>query len=201
MTLLTPHSSRFTARNTARRAVFLDRDGTINVEKDYLYRSEDFEFIPGAPQAIRRLKAAGFLVIVVTNQSGVARGFYSEADVDRLHRHIQAELAGYATAIDAFYVCPHHPTAGEGRFRKDCVCRKGLPGMLLQAAADFAIDLASSWMVGDKLADVAAGEGAGCRPILVLTGYGRRERAGLAAGRAAVCEDLPAAASLILADK
>jgi len=199
LTLLTPHASRLTSRNTARRAVFLDRDGTINVEKDYLYRVEDFAFLAGAPQAIKSLKDAGFLVIVVTNQSGVARGYFDEADVDRLHRHIQAELARYATAIDAFYVCPHHPQQSADHDQTPCNCRKGKPGMLLQAAADFDIDLSSSWMVGDKLADVQAGEGAGCRPILVLTGYGSQERLKLDEGRAEICADLIAAANLILA--
>lgn len=155
-----------------RRAVFLDRDGTLNEEKDYLHRIEDFAFIPGAPEAILALKSAGFLVIVVTNQSGVARGYYSESDVERLHRHIQAELAVYGTAVDAFYFCPHHPAAEVGAYRVSCNCRKGEPGMLLQAAAELNIDLGSSFMIGDKLADIEAGERAGCRSLLVLTGYG-----------------------------
>ena len=153
-------------------AVFLDRDGTINVEKNYLYRIEDFEFIPGAPEAIKRLKDAGFLIVVVTNQSGVARGYYSLEDVDRLHTHIQDELNRYDTSIDAFYVCPHHPTDGEGEYLLECDCRKGNPGMLLQAAEDMGVDLKHSWMVGDKAADIEAGGRAGCRSILVETGYG-----------------------------
>lgn len=159
-----------------RRAVFLDRDGTINVEKEYLHRIEDFEFIPGVPEAIRRLREAGFLVIVTTNQSGVARGYYPLAAVETLHRHLQAELARQGAAIDAFYVCPHHPTEGVGEYRNDCGCRKGKPGMLLQAASDLGIDLSRSWMVGDKAADVEAGKAAGCRSILVLTGYGETEK-------------------------
>lgn len=155
-----------------RPAVFLDRDGTINVEKNYLYRVEDFVFIPGAPEAIRRLKDAGYLVVVVTNQSGVARGYYSLADVDRLHRHIQGELAKAGTSIDAFYVCPHHPSEGTGAFRVDCDCRKPKPGLLRRAAEDLAIDLEASYLVGDKPADIDAARSAGCEPILVLTGYG-----------------------------
>lgn len=165
-----------------RRAVFLDRDGTINVEKDYLYRIEDFEFIPGAPEAIKRLKDAGFLVIVVTNQSGVARGYYTLEDVNRLHDHIQNELEKIGTSIDAFYVCPHHPTEGIGDYSRECDCRKGNPGMLLQAAKDFDIDLARSIMVGDKLADVEAGRRSGCVPYLVLTGYGMQESGSEAVG-------------------
>ncbi|BCR05181.1 D,D-heptose 1,7-bisphosphate phosphatase [Desulfuromonas versatilis] len=170
---LTPHPSLLT--KTARRAVFLDRDGTINVEKDYLYKIEDFEFIPGVPEAIKKLKEAGFLVIVVTNQSGVARGFYSLEDVEVLHRHIQDELAKIGTSIDAFYVCPHHPTEGFGEFRRKCNCRKGKPGMLLEAAREHEIDLVASFMVGDKIADIEAGKAAGCAQILVLTGYGHIE--------------------------
>ncbi len=163
-----------TAKNL-RPAIFLDRDGTINVEKEYLHRVEDFAFIPGAPEAIRRLKEAGFLIVVVTNQSGVARGYFPVSAVEKLHRHLQDELAQYGTAVDAFYLCPHHPREGVGEYRIDCACRKGHPGMLLQAAADLAIDLKNSWMVGDKAADIEAGERAGCTPLLVLTGYGGKE--------------------------
>lgn len=184
-----------------KRAVFLDRDGTINVEKEYLHRIEDFEFLPGAPQAIRRLNEAGLLVLVVTNQSGIGRGYYSAEEVETLHGHLQSQLNALGARIDGFYLCPHHPTEGVGDYRVACDCRKGEPGLLLRAAEDFGIDLASSWMVGDKVADIEAGTRAGCRPILVLTGYGRRERPALAGGGVAVCEDLMAATDLILADK
>ncbi len=155
-----------------KKAVFLDRDGTINVEKDYLCRVEDFEFIPGAPEAIRRLKDAGFLVIVVTNQSGVARRFFGVDDVERLHQHMQSELRRFGTGVDRFYICPHHPTEGRGEWLKDCLCRKGRPGMLLDAERDYDIDFSQSFMVGDKPADIEAGQAAGCRSLLVLTGYG-----------------------------
>ena len=155
-----------------RRAVFLDRDGTINEEREYLHRIDEFAFIPGVPEAIRRLKEAGFLVIVVTNQSGIGRGYYDEDALCALHRHLDAELARSGTAIDAYYFCPHHPSHAEGDYRRACSCRKPLPGMLLQAAADFGVDLAASYMIGDKLADVEAGRAAGCRPVLVRTGYG-----------------------------
>jgi D-glycero-D-manno-heptose 1,7-bisphosphate phosphatase len=192
---LTPHPSPLTEK----KAIFLDRDGTINEEKDYLHRIEDFAFIPGAPEAIRRLKGAGFLVMVVTNQSGVARGYFSREDVDRLHQHIQRELAKIGTAIDAFYLCPHHPEKGLGEFKVDCDCRKGRPGMLLQAAAEHGIDLAASWMIGDKRADLEAGRAAGCQSLLVRTGYGEEELAqGAGALAAAVVDDLSAAADYIL---
>lgn len=159
-----------------RKAVFLDRDGTINREKEYLHRPDEFEFVPGAPEAIRMLKDAGFLVVVVTNQSGVGRGYYDEKDVATLHRHMDELLAGYGTSVDAYYFCPHHPVHGKGEYQADCDCRKPLPGMLLRAVADLGIELSLSWMVGDKPADVEAGIAAGCRTALVLTGYGEGER-------------------------
>jgi D-glycero-D-manno-heptose 1,7-bisphosphate phosphatase len=162
-----------------KRAVFLDRDGTVNAEREYLHRPEDFEFIPGAPQAIRLLNDAGFCVIVVTNQSGIARGFYDEAALERLHRYMDGELARFGARVDAYYFCPHHPRHGTGAYTRECACRKPLPGMLVQAAADLAIDLAESWIIGDKLADVEAGLRAGCHAILVRTGYGAGEEASL----------------------
>ncbi|MBN1140562.1 MAG: D-glycero-beta-D-manno-heptose 1,7-bisphosphate 7-phosphatase [Deltaproteobacteria bacterium] len=181
-----------------KRAVFLDRDGTLNVEKNYLYRPEDFEFLPGVPEAIRRLREHGFLVVVVTNQSGVARGYFTLAEVDLLHRHVEKLLAFYGTAIDGFYVCPHHPD-GISPYRVKCGCRKGEAGMLLKAAADFGIDLKRSFMVGDKAADLEAGEKAGCRPLLVLTGYGEQTAKQLPPGRVPVFRDLAAAVDFLLA--
>ena len=157
-----------------KRAAFIDRDGTINEEKEYLYRTDDFVFIPGVPQAIRMLNDAGFLVIVVTNQSGVARGYYTEEDVHLLHRYAASKLEQFGARVDAWYYCPHHP-AGRGSYALPCSCRKPMPGMLLEAAGRFAIDLESSIMIGDKLVDVEAGVAAGCRSILVRTGYGFEE--------------------------
>jgi D-glycero-D-manno-heptose 1,7-bisphosphate phosphatase len=193
---------RAKAAVTGRRAVFLDRDGTINVEKDYLYRPEEFAFIPGAPQAIRRLRDAGYLVVVVTNQAGVARGYYGETEVAALHEHLRRQLAAAGTGVDAIYYCPHHPTAGAGPYQVACDCRKGAPGMLLQAASEHHIDLDRSFLVGDKLADIEAAVRAGCRPILVRTGYGSRDEPRVAAQYPGtrVCQDLPAAVALILAE-
>jgi D-glycero-D-manno-heptose 1,7-bisphosphate phosphatase len=175
-----------------KRAVFIDRDGTINEEKEYLYRTDEFAFIPGAPQAIRLLNEAGFLVIVVSNQSGVARGYYTEEDVHLLHRHISAQLESFGARVDAWLYCPHHP-AGRGSYALPCRCRKPLPGMLLEAAGRFDIDLESSIMIGDKLVDVEAGSAAGCRTILVRTGYGAVEEGRAQAG-IEVCDDLLSAA-------
>jgi len=154
------------------QAVFLDRDGVINVEKGYLHRVEDFEFLPGAPEALRLLKEAGFLLIVVTNQSGVARGYYSLEAVHELHRHLQDELIPYGAAIDGFYICPHHPDHESEDQLTECSCRKPLPGMIEKAVSDFHIDPARSYLVGDKLSDSEAGRAAGCRCFLVRTGYG-----------------------------
>jgi D-glycero-D-manno-heptose 1,7-bisphosphate phosphatase len=187
-----------TVRGSAAPAVFLDRDGTLNVEKEYLHRPADFEFIPGAPEAIRRLNRAGYKVLVVTNQSGVARGYFELEEVEQLHRYVAARLAEYGARIDGFYVCPHHPTAGRGALRQSCSCRKGEPGLLLQAAAEHGIDLARSFMIGDKDADIEAGERAGCTPLLVLTGYGKATAEAVPADRARHFPDLGAAVDWIL---
>lgn len=181
-----------------RKAVFLDRDGTINVEVQYLSAVADFQFIPEVPQALKRLKDAGFLLVVVTNQSGIGRGYYDEAALDAIHSHMHAELAGFGAAIDACYFCPHHPEHAIAPYLKECGCRKPLPGMLQQAADDLDIDLAASFMIGDKLADVEAGINAGCTPLMVLTGYGSADSARIPEG-VRVYPDLPAAAKAILA--
>ena len=180
------------------RAVFLDRDGTINVEKEYLYKAEDFEFLPGVPEAIKSLKEAGFLVIVVSNQSGIGRGYFDEKTVETLHQHIQTKLIEYGTSIDAFYFCPHHPDAGIGKYKIVCNCRKGAPGMLLQAALEHGINLRRSFMVGDKIADIEAGERAGCQSILVRTGYGELTASMPEVQLIQVCSDLSCAARFIL---
>ena len=197
MTSHNSHSSSLVG-NLTRRAVFLDRDGTINVEKNYLYKIEDFEFIPGAAEAIKMLKAAGFLVIVVSNQSGIARGLFTEEAVRNLHQHIQDELAMIGTSVDAFYFCPHHPEEGLGEYRVSCDCRKGAPGLLLQAAMEHDIDLGKSFMIGDKMSDVEAGVRAGCQSLLVQTGYGEVLTSKSDKMIIEKCVDLSSAAKLIL---
>ena len=181
-----------------KKAVFLDRDGTVNVEVQYLSEVAGFRFIAGVPEALRRLKEAGFLLVVVTNQSGIGRGYYDEQALEAIHAHMHTELADRGAAIDACYFCPHHPEHALGDYRRECGCRKPLPGMLQQAALDLDIDLAASFMVGDKLADVQAGISAGCTSLLVLTGYGSAQAAGCPAG-VELYPDLPAAAHAILA--
>jgi D-glycero-D-manno-heptose 1,7-bisphosphate phosphatase len=180
------------------KAVFMDRDGTINVEVQYLSQVKDFQFIPGVPWALRCLKDAGYLLVVVTNQSGIGRGYYDEAALESIHDHMHADLATFGAAIDACYFCPHHPEHATGDYRKECACRKPLPGMLQQAAQDLDIDLEASFMIGDKLADVEAGLAAGCTSFLVLTGYGSSQAAGVPEG-VRVYPDLLAAAEAILA--
>ena len=180
------------------RAVFLDRDGTINVEVQYLSQVEDFQFIPGVPWALKCLKDAGFLLVVVTNQSGIGRGYYDEAALDTIHSHMHTDLASFGAAIDACYFCPHHPEHAIGDYRTECACRKPLPGMLQQAARDLDIDLGASFMIGDKLADIEAGLAAGCTSLLVMTGYGSAQLERLPAGVSAY-PDLLAAAEAILA--
>ena len=150
-------------------AIFLDRDGTINFEVNYLYKPVDWEWIPGAIEAIKLLNANGFLVFVVSNQSGVARGEYTGEDVDKLHVYVNNQLQSHNGTIDAFYYCQHHPDYGE---KKQCACRKPKAGMIEQACIDYDIDLDKSWLIGDKLSDVQAGENAGVSTILVMTGYG-----------------------------
>jgi D-glycero-D-manno-heptose 1,7-bisphosphate phosphatase len=168
-----------------RRAVFLDRDGTINQDIGYLYRKEDLKFIPKAPEAIKLFNNCLFKVVVITNQAGVARGFYQEADVRRLHELLNQELRKYEAQIDAFYFCPHHPTAGIGPYRVECNCRKPKPGLILKAAQEHNLDLSQSFMIGDKMDDVRAGRNAGVKSLLVKTGYGREEAVLLADQRLA----------------
>ncbi len=180
-----------------RRAVFLDRDGTINVEVNYLHRIADFGLIPGAAQAIKALNQAGLLVIMVTNQAGIARGYYDQAAMHALHAHLSQVLAAEGAHIDAIYFCPHHPD-----YSGTCDCRKPAPGMLQQAAVEHSIDLARSWLVGDTAGDIGAGRAVGCRTILVRTGYGAQLEAQLQVGAGpqpeAVVDDVAAAATYIL---
>ena len=139
------------------RAVFLDKDGTINTDHGYVYKTEDFNFLPGSIDAILRLNQAGFLVIVVSNQSGVARGYYSEKDIEVLHKHINDQLNSRGAHIDAFYYCPHLYPDGIPPYNVKCDCRKPETGMVEKAIADFGIDRAESYMIGDKEIDVELG--------------------------------------------
>jgi D-glycero-D-manno-heptose 1,7-bisphosphate phosphatase len=155
-----------------RWAVFLDRDGVINEEVNYLSSPESLKLLPGAAQAIRQLNGRRIPVIVVSNQAGIARGRFSEEQVQKIHDRLSALLSGEGAHIDRYYYCPHHPTAGIGPYRMDCECRKPKPGLLLKAGSEMRLDLEQSYLVGDNVTDVEAGIRAGVRSILVLTGYG-----------------------------
>lgn len=144
-----------------RRAAFLDRDGVLNEDHGYVYRSEDFQWLPGAVAAMQRLQEAGFALVVVTNQSGIARGLYTLADLDLLHDHMRAQLQPQGVALTGIYACPHHPEAVLPQYRLDCECRKPQPGMLLRAAREHGLDLAASCLFGDKASDIEAGRRAG----------------------------------------
>ena len=155
-----------------RPALFLDRDGVIVEEAEYLADPAALRPLPGAAEAIAEINREGIPVVVVTNQSGVARGYFPESRVAEIHAQLDRLLAGQGVRITRYYHCPHHPTEGQPPHRVDCPCRKPRPGMLLQAARDLCLDLRKSYLVGDKLSDLQAGAAAGCRTILVRTGYG-----------------------------
>jgi D-glycero-D-manno-heptose 1,7-bisphosphate phosphatase len=157
--------------------VFLDRDGTLLEEAGYLDRLERLVFFPYAIDAVRLLNRAGFPVVVVTNQAGIARGIFKESFVAAAHRHISDRLAAAGARVDAFYYCPHHPEAVVEEFRQVCDCRKPQPGMLTRAAADLDLALDRSFVVGDRWHDLEAGQRVGARTLLVRTGYGRTEEA------------------------
>jgi D-glycero-D-manno-heptose 1,7-bisphosphate phosphatase len=154
----------------SKAAIFLDRDGTVNFEVSYLYKATDWKWIPGVVEAIKLLNTNGFLVIIVSNQSGIARGKYTRDDVDKLHAYVSRELQLQGGTIDEFYYCEHHPEYGDTR---ECTCRKPKIGMINQACVDYDIELDKSWLIGDKLTDVQTGENAGVSTVLVLTGYGK----------------------------
>lgn len=156
-------------------AVFLDRDGVINEEVNYLSEPEQLQILPTVAQAITQLNQQSIPVIVITNQAGVARGYFPESQVSLVNRALSQLLALENAKIDGFYYCPHHPIAGVGQYLQDCNCRKPNPGMILKAAQDFNLDLSQCILVGDKKSDIIAGARAGCQTILVQTGYGEVE--------------------------
>ena len=154
------------------RAVFLDRDGTINIDTINLHKIEDWIWIDGAKDAIKLCNDSGYLVIVVTNQSGVARNLFTLDDVNRVHNFVQGELYKIGARIDAFYICPHvdDGTGKVEQYSIECDCRKPKPGMILQACKDFDIDVSQSFMIGDKQRDCDAGINAGCKDTFLFDG-------------------------------
>jgi len=154
-----------TTTRPLRPAAFLDRDGTLNLDTGYVYRPQDLVWTRGAKAAVRLLNRAGYYVFVVTNQSGVARGLYTEADVNRLHAFMQEQFAAAGAHIDAFYFCPHHPDGTVKALTIACRCRKPGTGMLEQAAAEWPVDRARSIMIGDQDRDMAAAAAFGIRGV------------------------------------
>jgi D-glycero-D-manno-heptose 1,7-bisphosphate phosphatase len=178
----------------ARPAVFLDRDGTVIADADYLADPDHLTLIPSADAAIRRLREAGFAVVIVTNQSGIARGLYTEADYRAVAARLDQVLSTAGAGVTATYFCPHHPD-----FDGPCACRKPGTGLYLQAAREHALDPAASWYVGDKLTDLIPARELGGRGILVRTGYGAETEDRLS-GEFQIADDLAAAVDLILGE-
>ena len=166
---------RYTAHVTGRPAVFLDRDGVLIEEIGHLHQREDVHLMPGAVSAVRALSELGFFLVVVTNQSAVANGLCSEAELAAIHDEIARQLAAGGAQVGDWLYCPHHPQAAIAQYRVDCSCRKPKSGMLLSAQQRCGIDLASSVLVGDKMSDIEAAHRAGCRAVLVATGHGPEE--------------------------
>ena len=149
---------------SVRKAVFLDRDGTLNVNFGYVHRTQEWEWITGAIDALKSLQTAGFLLVIVTNQAGIARGYYKPADVEALHDWVTSELAVHGVELTGIYYCPHHADFGEIR---QCACRKPEPGMILRAAQDLDIDVHHSWIIGDQVSDALAGLKAGTKAMVI----------------------------------
>ena len=192
-------------RDTARPrtpAVFVDRDGTLNREVDYLRHVADLRLLPGTATALRRLTAAGFAVVVVTNQSGVARGLIDPESLTIINWTLRRRLAAGGGRLAGIYACPHHPDAGTPPLRRRCRCRKPAPGLVRRAARELGLDLARSYCVGDGAVDLGLAAATGTRGVLVLTGHGRRTAATLDPGTpvAHVAANFRAAAEWIIDD-
>jgi len=157
------------------RAIFIDRDGTLSEEVGYVNHLSRYRPFPFAAEAVRLINRAGWRAILVTNQSGVARGYFTEELLGRVHARLEESLKQEGARLDAIYYCPHHPTVGEAPYRQDCECRKPRPGLLRRAADDFGLDLTRCFVIGDRYKDVEMAHRAGAGGVLVLTGYGLGE--------------------------
>lgn len=159
----------------SRRAIFIDRDGTLSEEVGYINHISRFRILPFAVDAVRLVNRNGFLAVLITNQAGVARGYFPETLVDEVHRTVTERLAAGGARLDGIFYCPHHPSAGEPPYRQDCECRKPRPGLLHAAAKSLDIDLGRSWMIGDRHPDMQVAWAVGARGAMVRTGYGTGE--------------------------
>lgn len=187
---------------TTQPAVFLDRDGTINEQMGYINHISRFVLLPGVARAIRKLNKQKIPVVVVSNQSGLARGYFPASLLDEVNQKMEQQLAAEGAHIDGLYICPHHPEAKEEKYREICNCRKPKIGLLKQAAEDLDLDLTQSFIVGDRWSDLKCGAAAGATSILVLTGYGRGDQQYIGPQQeiqpAMVAEDLNSAVDWIL---
>ncbi|HVO09273.1 MAG TPA: HAD family hydrolase [Vicinamibacteria bacterium] len=162
---------------TRHPAIFMDRDGTLSHEVGYVNHPDRFRLYPWAVEAVRAINQAGWLAVVVTNQAGVARGYFPQAVFDEVQRSLVAQIEAGGARFDAVYACLHHPTVGQPPYRRDCECRKPRPGMLRRAEAELGADLARSWVIGDRHGDLQLAWSVGARGAMVRTGYGRGELA------------------------
>ncbi len=162
-------------KNYGSRAIFFDRDGTLNEETGYICDPAQFRLLDVAAEAVRLVNEAGWRAIVVTNQAGIARGLFTEDFLAGIHRRMMNELTEVGARVDAIYYCPHHPEIGEPPYRQVCNCRKPKPGLLTRAAAEFDLNLSKCVLIGDRYGDIAAAQAIGARGVLVLTGHGREE--------------------------
>ena len=187
-----------------RGAVFLDRDGTVNEELGYINHIDRFRMFPYAAPAIRRLNQAAIPVVLITNQAGVAMGYFPEELVKDIHDRLERELASAGARLDAIYYCPHHPNATVTEYRLDCECRKPSPGMLERAAVALDLDLKSSYVIGDRFRDIETAIRVGAKGVLVLSGYGKGEYLYQSEGWSRmpdhIAEDLHAAVNWVLQD-
>jgi len=192
----------YTARVGTRPAVFIDRDGTLTEEVGYVNHPSRLRLLPQSGAAVRRLNQAGIAVVVVTNQAGIARGYFSPEVLAAVNATLVSQLKDEGAHLDGVYVCPHHPTEGEAPYRLVCDCRKPKPGLLLRAASDLGLDLGRSTLVGDKGSDLVAARAVGTRAVLVLTGYGLGEweyrRSALPVQPDHVADDLLGAADWVI---
>ena len=193
-----PAASGNSRMTQLRNAVFIDRDGVIIEDRDYVYRSEDIAFIPGALEALKTLSRTSYKIIIITNQSGIGRGYFTEPDYHAFTETLLEKLSACGARVDGVYFCPHHPAQGIGGYKTSCACRKPKTGMITRASHEHGIRLKGSWLIGDKTSDIKAGVDAGCKTILVKTGYAGQDlrfrlRADLIAG------DLNGAVRMILA--
>lgn len=186
-----------------KRAIFLDRDGTLNVDVGYLHRLEDLELFPWTADALRLLKRAGYTLVVVTNQSGIAQGLIDPGFIQICHDEMRARLERGGADLDALYYCTHHPRGSIKELAVECRCRKPSPGMVEDAVRDLGVDPTQSWVIGDKWLDVNLGRAVGARSILVRTGWGAEQEEKRPEGQQvdAICDNLIHAVSVILANE